>query len=376
MGLSRRRLLFASLVFGAGLVAPAAIGAPLWLGARHTEEDRARAISRGLRFVYRTALKPKNFAEYGEDYLWCFHTISATSADPELKRTARAMGEERARTWRRLHPRVPDDASADDIAGLAYGSHGADLLGYPDPAMQAALARTARRFRAADFLNFDPKEELPPRDVPQTCTRCDNDNPRGTRRCLTCGNKLEMSSPYDVLCDTLIMTYSGDSYGVWLGASYADAARLLPRMRPYRGYENGSNPEFIDIAYAVTHVVFTMNHYGAWRLRPDWLPDEFEFLKANLRAAIALKDPETMGEFVDSLKAFGLTAADPLIRTGIEYLLATQNRDGSWGDVSDKDVYQRYHPTWTAIDGLRDYAYRGDGVSFPDALAAATSSTR
>jgi hypothetical protein len=210
--------------------------------------------------------------------------------------------------------------------------------------------------------------EPPPLDLPETCTRCDNDNARGVRRCTTCGNRLTMRSRYDVLCDTLVTTYSGDRYGVPLGASYPETVALLPRMRPYRGYEAGKNPEFIDTAYAITHVVYTMNDYGTWRLRPEWLPAEFEFLKANLRASILLKDPETTGEFVDSLKALGLADSDPLIRTGTEYLLATQHRDGSWGDVAEKDVYQRYHPTWTAIDGLRDYAYRGEGVSFPEAL--------
>ena len=51
----------------------------------------------------------------------------------------------------------------------------------------------------------------------------------------------------------------------------------------------------------------------------------------------------------------------------------SQNKDGSWGDVTDKDIYQRYHPTWTAVDGLRDYAFQGEGVSFPEALSRAQS---
>jgi squalene cyclase len=64
-----------------------------------------------------------------------------------------------------------------------------------------------------------------------------------------------------------------------------------------------------------------------------------------------------MGEFLDSLRAFGLDFSDRLIRTGIEYLLASQNRDGSWGEQAGVSTYARYHPTWTAIDGLRDYRW-------------------
>jgi hypothetical protein len=65
------------------------------------------------------------------------------------------------------------------------------------------------------------------------------------------------------------------------------------------------------------------------------------------------------------LKSFGLGDSNRLIVKGMKYLLATQNADGSWGDMEAEDVYERYHPTWTAIDGLRAYAWRGTRLSFP-----------
>jgi hypothetical protein len=37
--------------------------------------------------------------------------------------------------------------------------------------------------------------------------------------------------------------------------------------------------------------------------------------------------------------------------------LSSQNADGSWGDVHEPDVHKRYHTAWTAIDGLREYAW-------------------
>jgi hypothetical protein len=136
-------------------------------------------------------------------------------------------------------------------------------------------------------------------------------------------------------------------------------------MRPYRGYEKGNNPEFYDTVYFVTHVVYTLNDYGVYRLCGRWLPAEFEFLMENLKAAIAMNDPEMVGEFLDCLKAFGLQDKDPRIQNGISYLLSQQNQDGTWGDSNPKDMYMQYHPTWTAIDGLRDYAWRGERLSFP-----------
>jgi hypothetical protein len=49
----------------------------------------------------------------------------------------------------------------------------------------------------------------------------------------------------------------------------------------------------------------------------------------------------------------------------MQFLLSRQNPDGSWGDMNETDIYHRYHPTWTAIDGLRRYAWRGERLSFP-----------
>ena len=126
-------------------------------------------------------------------------------------------------------------------------------------------------------------------------------------------------------------------------------------MRPYR--PRAGNPEFIQTVYAVTHIVYTLNDYSKYQLSPRCLPDEFNFLKATLTEAVALQDSETMGEFLDSLRAFGLTESDPLIRTGMDYLLRTQNPDGSWGEVDTSDLYG-YHPTWTAVDGLREYRWK------------------
>jgi hypothetical protein len=155
--------------------------------------------------------------------------------------------------------------------------------------------------------------------------------------------------------DALITAYVGERYGVDLGASYAEVLGWLPSLRPHRGPEA---PGFYDTVYAVTHVVYTLNDYGQQRIPPGLLPAEFAFLKENLRAAVAAQDADMLGEFMDSLRAFGLDDRDAEIREGMEYLLAHQNPDGSWGDPSEKDIYLRYHPTWNAVAALSNYAWR------------------
>jgi len=341
-------------------------GVPLWSGARFSDLKREGAIDRGLHFIYRTACDPRNFDAWGHDYLWCFYSIGATSQDAILRRLALSMGRERARIWRQEHPSLAAQADVYDIMNLAFGGYAAEALGFPDENMKAQIRRAAARFSATDFLWFNPAIEPPPSDIPKSCAKCASQNPRGTKSCRKCNAPLAMMSPYDIWCDALISTYTGDRYGVTLGAKYTEVIKWLPAMRPYRVVASGDGDEFYSTAYAITHVIYTLNDYSVYRLSPAWLSPEFDFLRRNLQTMVTWKDSETVGELLDTLKSFGLSDGDPVVRAGVDYLLATQNPDGSWGDMRDRDIYNRYHPTWTAIDGLRDYAWRGEALSFPE----------
>jgi hypothetical protein len=334
----------------------------LWPGARYTADDRDAAIERGLESIYRTAADGDNFADYGYDLLWCFYTISATAKNPKLRHVAREMGHERALEWRRVQGTVPPDLSVDEVADLVFGSDAADRLGVRDPAMKEQLRRMAARYTAVDFLLFDSTREPPPSDIPKDCGKCDRHNARGATVCCYCGEPLEMRDRYDVWTEALITTYTGDIYGVTLGARYPDVIRWIPVMRPYPSGASVKTAAFNNVASAVTHVVYTLNDYGMHLLSPNWLPQEYQYLKTNLEETMKRQDPEMVGEFLDTLRAFGMTEADPLIRIGVEYLLSTQNADGSWGGT---DVYNRYHTTWTAVDGLRLYAWNGKRLNFP-----------
>ena len=326
---------------------------------------RQRAIQRGLAFIYRTACDADNFQYYGHDLLGCFHCIASTSEDAKLREAARSLGQERARHWRSENPTVPLDADAFTIINLIFGTYAAGCLGISDKSLKLQLQQAAANFTARDYYGFDPITEPPPSDVPEDCD-CGADNRRGRKICRSCKKPLEMISRYGVYIDALTRSYMAERLGVRLGARYKDVIKWLPAMRPYRGRENGNNPDFYYSIYAVTHVVYTLNDYSLYKLSPRWLPDEYEFLISNLDEAIATEDPEAMGEFLDTLKSFGLKDNHRLIRRGMDYLMDTQNADGGWGDVEAEDVYQSYHPTWTAIDGLRAYAWRGERLSFPN----------
>jgi hypothetical protein len=336
---------------------------------KFTDQERQRAIQRGMEFIYRIACDPQHLVDYGCDLLFFFNTIAATSKDTNLRKMARKMANDRFRHWQHERQALPPDPDADTITDFVLINHAAQRIGIRDPALKRQLREAAKNFTATDFLWFDPYSEAPPSNVSQIC-ECGTRNKRGRKICSyrRCKAELMIMSPYLVWYYSLGLAYCGESYGVPLGARYLDVFRWLPTVRSYRGRKNGRNPDFSDMVYMISHIVYTLNDYGMYKLSPRWLPQEYEFLKANIKEAIVLEDPDMMGEFLDSLMAFGLKLGHPLIREGMSFLLSQQNPDGSWGDMEDEDLYGRYHPTWAAIDGLREYAWRGERLKFPQVM--------
>ena len=326
--------------------------------------DRDEAVRRGLEFIYRTACDPENFGTYGFDYTFCLHWIASTSGDRGVRRDARRMALECARRWRDEHPSVPADADAETVAQSVFGGLAADRLGLRDAAFRREVRRAAAQVSAPDLLWFDPAAEPPPADLPADCA-CGEVNPRGRKTCRGCKKRLKWLSRYEVWLLALIRGYLGERYRVTLGARYAEVIKWLPSMRPYPPLSGGYE-DFIWAVYAVTHVVYTLNGYSTYKLSPRWLPDEYEFLKDSLDDIINLGDTDAAGEILDSLKSFGLSERHPLIRKGVAFLLSTQNEDGSWGDTEAEDIYERYHPTLTAVNGLRDYAWTKRALVFPE----------
>jgi hypothetical protein len=340
---------------------------PLWPGSRYTDQDRDRAVERGLRYVAKVAADPEIFREWGHDLLWCFYSIGATAKNRKLREMARGIGQERARQWRRDHPEPPGDDPG-ELSDFVFGADTARRLGVPDNGLRELVRKAAARYSADYFLDFDPAREPPPSDVPRECPKCKYQNRRGAVKCEKCNTALTFESRYEVWRDALIATYTGDVYGVKLGASYDDVLRWIAVMRPYPALEKIGPREAGHVIYAITHVVYTLNDYGRYRISPAWLPEEFEYLKKNLTEAAKEDDPEMLGEFMDTLRAFGMSEKDALIRAGVEYQLAHQNPDGSWGDLKD-DIYSRYHSTWTAVDGLREYRFEGERLRRPELMA-------
>jgi hypothetical protein len=328
---------------------------------------REAAIHRGLDFIYRFGSKPDNFDSYGSFLICCFALTGATSRDQRLRQVARQRAKQLARRWTRAHRFAPAEASADSIKDFVLVRYGLSRIGERSPVLSKQIGVAAGRFSALDLLGFDPLREPPPDDLSYRCD-CGLKNQRGRKSCKQCKRRLLIKSRYKVWMDALTNTYVGERCGILFGARYVDVLNWLPKMRPYpvAGNEDDEIDEVLsDAIYAVTHLVYTLNDYSTYKLSPRWLPQEFTFLKANVEATCAHEDPELLGELIDSLKAFGLRATHPLIARGTGYLLASQNEDGSWGDPNEENIRIRCHTTWTVVDGLRAYAWRGERLSLP-----------
>lgn len=327
-----------------------------------------RSIKRGLDFIYRLANTREGFDRYGSLLICCFALICATSRDEHLRQLARARAQKLAQRWARVHPLVPIDASPDLVMNFVFVRYALSRLGSRDADFNAQILVAAKRFSAQELLGFDPVNEPPANDLPYECD-CGMNNQRGRTFCKQCRKRLEIQSRYRVWMGALTKTYVSERCGILFGARYLDVLKWLPAMRPYP-VSAPENVEFLrDAIYAVTHIVYTLNDYSTYRLRPGWLPREFAFLKANVAPACERNDPEVLGELLDSLKAFGLRASHPLIIRGAKYLLEEQNEDGSWGDPDEENIRTRCHTTWTAIDGLRTYSWRGERLSRPEVKA-------
>ena len=321
------------------------------------------AIKSGLNFIYRIGSTREGFDSYGSLLICCFALVGATSRDASLRQLARSRAHTLARRWRRLHPVVPLDATTNLVLDFVMVSYALRRLGVQDVVLNAQIRAALKRFSSVDLLGFDPTREPPANDLPHKCD-CGFKNQRGRKFCKQCKRRLENQSRYRVWMEALANTYVAGRCGLLFGAGYLDVLKWLPKLRPYPDGGGKEVELWRDAIYAVTHVVYALNDYGTYRLRPGWLPREFEFLQANVANACERDDPEILGELLDALRAFGLDARHPLIMRGTRYFLAAQNKDGSWGDPDEENIRTRCHTTWTAIDGLRTYAWRGERSAF------------
>ena len=289
-----------------------------------------------------------------------FFSINKSAGDPAVTALAWRYGNALARRWHRSYAALPADADADSVAELTMALDAAEGLGVSDAALRGQLTAAVRRFSARAFLGFDPRRGSPPQVVvslthEDACMAAGIPIPADPARCPTLRRTLP---DYNLWYDALITTYFGDRFGVAHGASFAQLMRWRSGLQPYPDRRQLGEDAFYDLVYLITHLVYTHNGYGQRPSDPVAMAPELAYLRGSFQQVIDDDDPETYAEYVDTLRSFGLSATDePRIGWAMARLMALQNPDGSWGDPGERDVYSRYHSTWTAVDALREYRW-------------------
>jgi len=334
--------------------------------SRGFDQARARAVARAMSFLERLAQGRGGLERFGSGLLYCCGFLAATTPDPNLKRRARQVTMIAFASWCEANREALHDGSASSITAAVQTLDAMARAGRRYPRLQRHLRQIAASFDPIAMHGFDARIEPPPADIPESCP-CGTENVRKAKRCVACGARLDWTPAIRAWYLCFISAYCGQRYGVKLGVSFPEAVQWLPQMREYRGPARNWN-RFHDSVYGITHLVYTLNDYGRFLLKPQWLGVEYEFLRKHWAAPIEANDPDMTGEFLDSLRAFGLTEEDPAIRYAMEFLIESQNEDGSWGARDGMIDYRRFHATWAALDGLREFSWKREGLSFPELM--------
>ena len=285
-------------------------------GSQERSEDRIEeALVRGMQYMIRSASVPENFEEYASDYVFFFADVSRFE-HPWIRERALVHG---LRLGEVYLEEMFELETADDVVDAASVLWALDFMGRDTDAAMAVLRRTAGWFPLEDYLGFRPWTGKP---------------------------------DLDLLIDLLIGFHFTDRAGVPVGVSFAEALVFVPSVVYVPDAEVGGD-RYVDQNNLVTHLVYTLSGYASWTVPADLLPREFAYIKEELPVAVMWADPETLAEYVDSLKLMG--EGDELIGPAIEVLLDIQKPDGRWEPVDVEDEYDRYHATWCVMDALRSY---------------------
>ena len=270
--------------------------------------------------------------EHGTDFLEFYRELVVSAADPRLRHDALVAGRRFCqRMISRLERRERLLEPMDVVDGATVVSIAAEL----------GLAPRARALRA---LTVTSLEKL-----------------RGAAMGPVTVGRAARSA--DDLCENLI------SYHFACRSGLVDPAPLLWSLELASVYEYQdprelSVDQLVDQDNLLTHVVYVMSDYGRLRLPSERFKVERAALLKLLERARLEVDFEGVAEALDALLIVGVPDDAPELARGRSWLLSEQQDDGSWS-LRGFDFYDRYHSTWTALNGLRRFRFRGRGLAWP-----------
>ncbi len=275
------------------------------------------ALWLGMDYMIRSAMVQENFDEYDSDYLFFFADVSRMS-DPWISQRALSIGQSLGEYY--LENGF-STSCADSIVDAVSALWALELLGMDVDAPLAVLQLEAKSFGVNDYLGFE---------------------------------RIGGRPDTDLLIDLLIGLHFTDQMGVDVGITYAEVIPYVNHV-DYHMDPMEESDRFIDTNNLVTHLVYTLSGYASWSLDVRFLEREKGFIRRYFAFVMWWADPESLSEYIDSLKLMGFGDQDGQISAGIKLLLAIQKPDGRWEPDDVEDEYDRYHATWCAMDALRSY---------------------
>ena len=153
-------------------------------------------------------------------------------------------------------------------------------------------------------------------------------------------------------------------------ASVLDTVELIPKLRPWADYSDIHFQGFLLQGYLITHFVFIMSNWGAYRLPRALFEPEFSHITRNMYGAVANKHVDLVGEFIYTLRLLGAPDNHPAIVEGTNFLLDTQRTRRDDFYEHDEPFHVRFHTAYCVLYGLGEWQFGSTPARLPYALPA------
>ena len=323
-------------------------------------EERVQAVTKAIDRVYDMSLTGNNFSVFGNDMIQCFYDVATVTGEPIRSKTLKYV-EHLANRWKYTVMQEGWKRAArpepSEVIEVVTGMYCMERVGIRHDLKEEVLAflGSEHTYTAKEYFGWDPvgRVGLPRHGGWEVISEA-------------------VVSRYRLFSSSLIHAFYADRVGLTLGCPFVEIFQWLPTLRPYKGPADMSWQDYVDQCYLVTHVVFTANNWGELRLSPSLMPHEYLFLRHHLHVHIFLRDVHLIAEFVESLRCFGCTDDDPLVREGMRALLDSQTPLGIWDDTKNANPYRTYHATMCGAQALLAHKFRGFGPGIPAILPLLT----
>mmetsp|Transcript_61250 Transcript_61250/g.138171 ORF Transcript_61250/g.138171 Transcript_61250/m.138171 type:complete len:606 (-) Transcript_61250:49-1866(-) len=351
-----------------------------WHNAKQLRERRNAAVLKGMRWIHKllTANRYRGLSEVADDGACLFFEIWYTSSDSTIRCAAKGIAQELLDKYEH-HLLNPEQCKC----GQCKGRGRKEMTG-KDVFMQCMYL-----VRCKEEMGLDAQAMLSKADeLWREWGLSDTSHLFGV-------NPNDLSGVGDgdftvLIMNIMVMEFNQILFKRRWPISWGLREVFLHlRTRTYIGPPYDPACKFHDAFYFVTHIAFAISAYSAIRMSPKDVPWLFNYNRKSAlywtkqawtrlsgKQADRLVDIDGLAEAVDVMRGCGLTdGGDQLLCSATLALLSLQRSDGSWpywnlgdGDRLTADepdpaklpYYQQLHPTWVAVQSLRDRNFEYD----------------